>query len=174
MTASISKGAAIGAAAAALLLAASRAEADIVFCNKFPHLVYVAVAYPQTDGSNSWVSRGWLNIVTGDCAEFDTALQVKALYYRAESAAYRDDGRTVNTVWGGAGDGKFAILENSNFNFWNAQEKVLNSTLAVFTKVGETDKEALSVRFTFEADGIHATTSTENSATTTEKFAPAR
>lgn len=157
MTASISKGAAI-AAAAALLLAASRADAEFVFCNKFPHLVYVAIAYPQTDGSNSWVSRGWLNIDNGNCAEFDTALHVTALYYRAESDTYRDQGHSVSTVWGGDGDGKFAILENSNFNFWNAQTKVLNSRLAAFTKIGETIGEALSMRLTFEADGIHTTT----------------
>ena len=93
MTASISKGAAI-AAAAALLLAASRADAEFVFCNKFPHLVYVAIAYPQTDGSNSWVSRGWLNIDSGNCAEFDTPLHVTALYYRAESDTYRDQGHS--------------------------------------------------------------------------------
>ncbi len=55
-------------------------------------------------------------------------------------------------------DGKFAILENSNFNFWNAQTKVLNSRLAAFTKIGETAGEALSMRLTFEADGIHTTT----------------
>ena len=148
----------------ACLYTSSSARADIVFCNKFPHLVYVAIAYSQTDGSNSWVSRGWLNIDTGDCAEFDTALHVKALYYRAESATYRDSGKSVNTVWGGGGDSKFAVLENSNFNFWNAQEKVLNSTLAVFTKVGDTTAAALSVRLTFEADGIHTTTTTKNAA----------
>jgi len=152
----------IGACAigAACLGICSGAKADIIFCSNFPHLVYVAIAYPQTDGSNSWISRGWLNIDTGKCAQFDTALQVMTLYYRGESVTYKDKGKSVNTVWGGGGDGKFAILENSNFNFWNAQTKVLDSTLAGFTKIGATTGEALSVRFTFDADGIHTTTTT--------------
>jgi len=146
------------------LCAASSARADIVFCNQFPHLVYVAVAYPQTDGSDSWISRGWLNVATGDCSEFDTALHVKTLYYRAESVSYREGGHSVRTIWGGRGDGSFAIWENDNFNYWNAQTRVLNSTLETFTKAGETTGEALSVRVTFEADGIHVTTTTSNSA----------
>ncbi len=33
----------------AFLCANSDARAEMVFCNKFPHLVYVAIAYPQTD-----------------------------------------------------------------------------------------------------------------------------
>lgn len=150
------------AIAAATLLASSSARADIIFCNKFPHLLYVAIAYPQTDGSDSWISRGWLNVDTGDCAEFDTALHVKTLYYRAESVSYRDGGHSLRTVWGGGGDAQFAIWENDNFNFWNAQTRVLRSTLVTFTKVGETTGEALAVRMTFEADGIHVTTTTGN------------
>lgn len=141
----------------------SRAEAEIAFCNKFPHLVYVAIAYPQTDGSNSWISRGWLNISTGNCAEFDTALHVKTLFYRGESVSYRQGSESMKNVWGGNSDTKFAIWEDDNFNYWNAQTKVLKSTLVGFTKVGEATGEALSVRVTFEADGIHTTTTIENS-----------
>ncbi len=138
------------------LLAASNARADIIFCNKFPHLIYVAVAYPQQDGS--WISRGWLTVDPDKCAEFDTALRVKALYYRAESVSYREGGHSLKNTWG-TGDDKFAIWENDNFNYWNAQTKVLNSSLAVFSKVGETNGEALSATVTIEADGIHTTTS---------------
>src|SRR5664280_911409 len=34
----------------ACLLAGPSARADITFCNQFPHLVYVAMAYPQNGG----------------------------------------------------------------------------------------------------------------------------
>jgi len=143
------------------LFAMSGARADIIFCNKFPHLVYVAIAYPQSDGS--WLSRGWLNIDTGDCTEFDTALHVKILYYRAESDSYRQGGESIKNVWGGQGDAQFAIWEDDNFNFWNAQTNVLKSTLVPFTKVGETTGDALSAQVTFEADSVHVTTTIKNS-----------
>lgn len=146
------------------LFATSGAKAELVFCNKFPHPLYVAIAYPQTDGSNSWLSRGWLNVDTGTCSEFDTALHVKTLYYRAESVSYRSGGESVRTVWGGAGDASFAIWEDDNFNYWNAQTKVLKSTLVTFTKVGEAADDALSARVTFEADGVHVTTTIHNPA----------
>jgi len=60
-----------------------RRAAEIQFCNKFPQKVYVAIAYPQAD--QSWISRGWLEIDTGDCAEFDSALHPSAVYYRARA-----------------------------------------------------------------------------------------
>jgi hypothetical protein len=69
-------------------------------------------------------------------------------------------GRTASILWGGRGDKKFAMLENSNFNFWQAQTRVLKSTLAGFTKIGETTADDLDVRFTFDADGVHTTTTT--------------
>jgi uncharacterized membrane protein len=71
----------------ACLLAGPSARADITFCNQFPHLVYVAMAYPQNGGS--WISRGWISLKTGECSLFDPALRVKTFYYRGESAAYR-------------------------------------------------------------------------------------
>ena len=147
----------------ACLFATSAARADIVFCNKFPHLIYIAIAYPQT-GSDSWISRGWLSIDTGDCAEFDTALRVKTLYYRAESVSYRQGGESIRTVWGGGGDNRFAIWEDDNFNYWDAQTKVLKSSLVTFSKVGDATGEALSARVTIEADGIHVTSTIENSS----------
>jgi hypothetical protein len=48
---------------------------------------------------------------------------------------------------------KFAILENGNFNYWNAQNKVLNSSLAEFTKGVDIDEGAATVTVTFQADG---------------------
>ena len=71
----------------ACLLAGPSARADITFCNEFPQLVYVAMAYPQNGGS--WISRGWISHKTGECSLFDPALRVKTFYYRGESAAYR-------------------------------------------------------------------------------------
>ena len=77
----------------ACLLANPSARADIIFCNNFPHLIYIAIAYPQDDGS--WITRGWLNVDTGQCSEFDSALRVKTFYYRAESVPFRAGGHQV-------------------------------------------------------------------------------
>jgi uncharacterized membrane protein len=139
----------------------ARARADIVFCNNFPHLVYVAIAYPQQDGS--WISRGWLNVDTGQCTEFDSAVKVKAFYYRGESVPYRDGGRQVKTTWGG-NDAQFAIWEDSNFNYWDAQTQVLDSSLAGFIKGAETTGDAISATVSFDADGIHSTVTTHANA----------
>ena len=54
----------LGAAvlASALIFAAPSARAgtgDISFCNEFPHKLYIAIAYVQTD-VNNYLSRGWL------------------------------------------------------------------------------------------------------------------
>ena len=134
----------------AYLLAAPSAKADIEFCNKFPHVVYVAIAYPQNGGS--WLSRGWMSLNIGECSVFDSALRVKTFYYRAESAAYRSEsGRRIKTSWG-AGR-KFAIDEDSNFNYWNAAERVLKSSLAEFTHGPETTGDAVSAKVTFDAEG---------------------
>jgi hypothetical protein len=57
----------------------------------------------------------------------------------------------MRTTWG-AGM-KFAVLENANFNYWNAQDKVLNSTLAEFNKGVDIEEGVASVTVTFKADG---------------------
>ncbi len=138
------------AAGLACLLAGPSAKAEIKFCNQFPHVVYVAIAYPQNSGS--WLSRGWMSLDTGECSVFDTALRVKTFYYRAESAAYRSEsGRRIKTSWG-AGR-KFAIYEDSNFNYWNAAERFLKSSLAEFTHGPETTGDAVSATVTFDAEG---------------------
>ena len=67
----------------ALVIAMSSAKADIVFCNKFAHTVFVAIAYPQGDGS--WISRGWLELATGQCNTFNSAIVVKTFYFRGET-----------------------------------------------------------------------------------------
>jgi hypothetical protein len=151
-------GCAIGVAC---LLASPSAKADIVFCNNFPYLVYIAIAYPQQDGS--WISRGWLNVDTGQCTEFDSAIKVKTFYYRGESVPYSDGGRRVKTTWGG-NDAQFAIWEDNNFNYWDAQTQVLNSSPAGFIKAPETTGDAISATVTFQADGIHSTVTTHADA----------
>jgi uncharacterized membrane protein len=138
------------AAGLACLSAAPSAKADIKFCNQFPQVVYVAIAYPQDGGS--WLSRGWMSLETGECSVFDTALRVKTFYYRAESVAYRSEsGWRIKTSWGSGR--KFAIYEDSNFNYWNAVERVLKSSLAEFTHGPETTGDAVSATVTFDAEG---------------------
>ena len=97
--------------------ATTGARAEIQFCNKFPQKVYVAIAYPQSD--QSWISRGWLEIDTGDCAEFDSALHPSTIYYRGESVPYRNaSGASVTRVWSNSGapvrdlgEGQLQLLE---------------------------------------------------------------
>ncbi len=139
--------------------AATGARAEIQFCNKFPQKVFVAIAYPQAD--QSWISRGWLEIDTGDCAEFDSALHPTSIYYRGESAPYRNaSGASVTRVWSNSAR-QFAIWEKDNFHYWNAQERVLNSTLADFSLLADGLAADASVTVTFEQDGIHTTTSVQ-------------
>jgi uncharacterized membrane protein len=135
------------------------ARAEIQFCNKFPQNVYVAIAYPQND--QSWISRGWLEIGAGDCADFDSALHPSAIYYRGESVPYRNaQGASVTRVWSNSAR-QFAIWEKDNFQYWNAQERVLNSTLADFSLLADGLAIDASVTVTFEQDGIHTTTSVQ-------------
>ena len=100
----------------------------------------------------SWISRGWISLKTGECSLFDPALRVKTFYYRGESAAYRGaSGKRVKNNWGSGRS--FAIREAGNFNYWDAQQKVLDSSLADFTYAGETNVDAIFVTVTFNADG---------------------
>jgi hypothetical protein len=136
--------------------ATTGARAEIQFCNKFPQKVFVAIAYPQSD--QSWISRGWLEIGTGDCAEFDSALRPDTIYYRGESVPYRNaSGASVTRVWSNSAH-QFAIWEKDNFQYWNAQEKVLNSTLVDFSLLANGLASDASVSVTFEEDGVHTTT----------------
>jgi hypothetical protein len=131
------------------LFAVSSAKADITFCNKFGRLVYVAIAYPQNDGS--FISRGWMSLADGDCAQFDTAIHVKTFYFHGESAWYRDGRHRTREVWGKGQE--FAIWDNSNFQYYNAQEKVMNSTLVEFTQGPEAENSDVSATVTFTDHG---------------------
>ena len=139
-----------GAAAAASLAAMSSANAGIVFCNQFAQTVFVAIAYPQDGGS--WMSRGWLEVATGECDAFDTAIRVKTFYFRGMTDPYRNAAhQRVTEVWGKGRD--FAVLEEDNFQFYDAEKQVLKSTLKPFTQGPETDGDAVSATVTFPADG---------------------
>ena len=150
----------LGAIAAGLLASllapphAVAAEGEITFCNEFPHLVYVAIAYEQTGAT--FMSRGWLSLDTGDCSVFDSAIRVKTFYYLGESVPYRLGRRTVKTSWGH--DKEFAIWERDNFQYYGAENRVLKSTLVPFNKGPETTGDALTVTVTFTEDGHVMTT----------------
>jgi uncharacterized membrane protein len=140
--------------AAAAFLGAHTASAKILFCNQFPHQVYVAMAYQQESGS--WLSRGWINLNTGDCSLFDSAIRVKTFYYHAESEPYRANGRRGKLTWGKS-NRSFAINEDSNFEYWGAETRVLNSTLVPFSSGPELQSNdpnaSVSTTITFNSDG---------------------
>lgn len=140
-------------AAAGFVLAVSTlwgtaSRAEIIFCNQFPHLIYVAMAYQQTGGS--FMSRGWMSLSPGDCSRFDSALRVKTFYFRAESERYRDDrGQRTKYVWG---KGRaFAISEN-NFQYYDAEHQS-KATLAEFTQGPEAESGDVSAKVTFREGG---------------------
>ena len=83
-----------------------------------------------------------MSLETDVCSVFDTLLRVKTFFYRAQSGPYRGGSRRIKTSWG-AGH-KFAIWENSNFNYWNAKERVLKSTLAEFSQGPQTNGDSVS------------------------------
>ena len=130
------------------------ASPSITFCNQFPHTVFVAIAYPQSE--TNWMSRGWLEVATGGCSQFDVALRPTKLYYRGESESYSDlRGRSVTNLWG---KGRmFSIWEDSNFNYWNAQGHVLKSTLVDFSLAADTISDNTEITVTFELDGLNST-----------------
>lgn len=144
--------------AAVCLLGASGARAEIteiIFCNKSGHDVFVAIAYPQNGGS--FISRGWMSLSDGQCVPFDTALHVKTFSFRGESVRYRDtDGHNKRIFWG-EGE-KFAIREDSNFQYYDAQKRVLKSTLVEFTQGPSATGGDVSSTVTFTPDGSHTAT----------------
>jgi uncharacterized membrane protein len=139
----------------ALLTAATRAE--ITFCNKFAQPIFVAIAYQQSD--QSWISRGWLQVDSGECKPFDSAIHVSVFYYRGETNWYdnQSGGRSQNT-WGFETT-KFAVVDSS-FNFYNADSARDNARLAGFTRSVESADGDVSATVTFEADGHNTTVTT--------------
>jgi len=137
-------------AIAAFLASGSVARAQIIFCNKIDHYVNVTIAYPQSDGS--FISRGWLSLAPGKCGPFDTALHVSTVFFRAETERYRDaNGHWAREFWGKGR--KFAMWENDNYQYYNAERRVLNSTLAEFTATPEVKNGELSATITILESG---------------------
>jgi uncharacterized membrane protein len=144
----------LGAAllATALLLAPPSVRAgtgEISFCNEFPHKLYIAIAYLQTD-VNNYLSRGWLEVETGKCYVFDTAIRVESFYFRAESEPYRDGKHKVKMEWGT--DKKFAVRD-ANFQSYNAEKAYSGMRLAGFAKGAESSGGPLTAIVTFTETG---------------------
>ncbi|MGE5259579.1 MAG: DUF1036 domain-containing protein [Actinomycetota bacterium] len=134
-----------------VLLAAHPARAEegqISFCNDFPHTLYIAIAYEEY--KNNYISRGWLEVETGKCYVFDTAIRVKSFYYRAESESYRDGKHRVKMEWGT--DRKFAIRD-ANFQAYNADKAYSGMRLAGFAKGAESTGGPLTATVTFTETG---------------------
>ena len=132
---------------------AAKSVAEIVsikFCNEFAYEVFVAIAYPQKQGD--WLSRGWLGVPTGTCADFDSAIHVPTFYYRGETD-YRLAGgsRRVRYRWGE--DRKFFVQDDS-FNFYDA-ENGKGGRFEDFSKFldNTTITGDFSATVTFHADG---------------------
>ncbi len=135
---------------------ASAAEGEIKFCNEFPHMVYVAIAYEQTSGQ--YISRGWISIETGDCSFFDTAIRVETFYYHAESY-WKERRRSFTETWGARDNQfRFAVKISSNFQYWNASERVLNSRLVGFSKGPQSTGGPVTATVTFNSDESVTTT----------------
>ncbi|MBV1707964.1 MAG: DUF1036 domain-containing protein [Hyphomicrobiales bacterium] len=135
------------AVAATCLASTTAARAEITYCNSFGRLIYIAIAYPQSNGT--FISRGWMSLDKGKCSIFDTALRVKTFYYHAESSWVRTGRRRSREVWGKGQ--KFAIWDNSNFQYYNAQNRVLRSTLVEFTQGPVADDGDVSATVTFSS-----------------------
>ncbi|MFZ2018743.1 MAG: DUF1036 domain-containing protein, partial [Methyloceanibacter sp.] len=121
-----------------IVLAAPCARAgngDVSFCNEFPHKLYIAIAYLETD-VNNYLSRGWLEVETGKCYIFDTAIRVPTFYYRAESETYRDGKHKVKMEWGN--DKQFAVRD-ANFQSYNAEKAYSGMRLAGFSKAPDSE-----------------------------------
>jgi uncharacterized membrane protein len=163
------------AVAVLVLLAGHSARADegeISFCNDFPHTLYIAIAYEEYP--DNYISRGWLQVETGKCYVFDTAIRVKSFYYRAESETYRDGKHKVKMLWGT--DRKFAI-KDSNFQSYNADKAYSGMRLAGFAKGAESSGGPLTAIVTFTETGgstitIPAAKKPEASAGATPEAAP--
>lgn len=140
--------AAFAAAGLLALTPARAAEGEISFCNDFPHTLYIAIAYEQYP--DSYISRGWLEVETGKCAVFDTAIRVHGFYFRAESETYREGRHKVKMLWGT--DRKFAIRD-SNFQSYNADKAYSGMRLAGFAKGVESSGAPVTAVVTFTETG---------------------
>jgi uncharacterized membrane protein len=113
------------------------AEGDIMFCNKFSHRLYVAVAYPQSSAVPDFVwylARGWLQLEPGECYVFDSALRTNTLYYHAETDRYKEGKNKTKMTWGN--EKQFAVRD-AHFHLYDAEKKFPGTYLAKFSKLSE-------------------------------------
>ena len=140
------------ALASVVLVASPSARAgtgDITFCNEFPHKVFIAIAYNQSD-VNNYLSRGWLEIETGKCYIFDTAIRVPSFYWRAESEPYKDGKHRVKTSWG---DDKSFAVRDANFQSYNAEKVYSGMHFAGFNKGPESSGGPITATISFTPTG---------------------
>jgi uncharacterized membrane protein len=133
---------------------ASAGEGEISFCNEFPHTVHIAIAYLQTDVNNH-LSRGWLNVGTGKCYVFDTAVKVQTFYYRAESDPYKEGKDKVKMNWG---KGQQFAIRDGSFQIYGAEKAASGAKLVEFSKGPVSTGAPLTAIVTFNADGTSTTT----------------
>jgi len=143
-------------------------EGEITFCNEFPHKVYVAIAYLQTDVNNH-LSRGWLNVGTGKCYVFDTAVRVQTFYYRAESDPYKEGKDKVKMNWG---KGQQFAIRDGSFQIYGAEKASSEAKLVEFSKGPVSAGAPLTAIVTFNADGTSTTTVPAPSKGEGERAAP--
>ena len=134
---------------------------DIKFCNNYSDPIYVAIAYPQSSGG--WVSRGWLEVPTGDCSFFDTALHLPMFYLRGQTEWYASGRRRrTREIWGGRGERSFAVVESSggSFNYYTAEvhaRGIPNEPFLKFFGDGQLNLDNdMRATVTFNADGTVA------------------
>ena len=138
----------LGLAAVTAVQPVQAGEGEITFCNEFPHKIYVAMAYLQTDVNNH-LTRGWLDIDTGKCYVFDTALRVSSFYYHAESDSYKDGKNKVKMNWG---KGTQFAVRDANFQAYNAEKKWSGMYFAQFTQGPVSTGAPLTAIVTFKED----------------------
>jgi hypothetical protein len=147
---------------------AAAGEGEISFCNNFPQPVHIAIAYLQTDVNNH-LSRGWLNVGTGKCYVFDTAIKVQTFYYRAESDPYKDGKDQVKMNWG---KGQQFAVRDGSFQSYNAEKAYSGMKLVEFSKGPVSTGGPVTAIVTFNADGTSTTTVPAPSKGGGERSAP--
>jgi uncharacterized membrane protein len=133
---------------------AAAGEGEISFCNNFPHTVHIAIAYLQTDVNNH-LSRGWLNVGTGKCYVFDTAIRVQTFSYRAESDPYKEGKDKVKMNWG---KGQQFAIRDGSFQIYGAEKAPSGAKLVEFSKGPVSTGAPLTAIVTFNEDGTSTTT----------------
>ena len=98
---------------------------------------------------NNYITRGWLDIDTGKCYVFDTAIRVPTFYYHAESDPYKEGKSKVKVNWG---KGKQLAVRDANFQSYNAEKKYSGMYLAQFSQGPVSTGAPLTAIVTFKED----------------------